>query len=90
MISTCICDTVIDLHPTSDQVEFAKEYLAEAGLNSGFVAVDSSGGAVMDGVFSAIWVDKDSALAAFSTRVYGTVMFRIYVDGHFHVIDELE
>lgn len=96
-------DFKANFRPTNEQIEYAKEYLAESGLGSLIVAVIFPGKqrgiwtegqtrkAVMDQSLPAIWVDRDSALHAFDTLVinYGTTaMFRVYTDGHVHLVNE--
>lgn len=99
--------TAVDLEanfrPTDEQIDYAREYLAESGIDSMIVAVFFPGKqrgiwtegqthkAIMDESLPAIWVDRDSALDAFDTLItsYGTVaMFRVYTDGHLHLVDE--
>ena len=96
-------DFEVNFCPTDEQTEYAKEYLAESGLDSLIIAVTFPGKqrgiwtegqtrkAVMDQSLPAIWVDRDSALHAFDTLIinYGTTaMFRVYKDGHVHLVDE--
>lgn len=87
--------------PTSEQVTFAQEYLAETGLDTVMVAVNFPGKeygiwlngqvreAVMDGSRPAIWTDRDSALYAMEHGVAGNAIFRVYADGHSHCVMEL-
>jgi hypothetical protein len=87
--------------PTDEQVEYVKEYLAESGLGSLLVAVDFPGKlrglwfedqerhAIMDGGLPAIWVDRDSAMDAFDKGLAGNAIFRVYADGHVHLVDEV-
>jgi hypothetical protein len=75
--------------PTSEQVEYAKEYLAESGLGSLIVAVSQTHEAIKDGGLPAIWVDRDSALFAFETGSAGSALFRVYADGHVHLVDQM-
>lgn len=73
---------------TEEQISYAMEYLAESGLSSLIVAVNTFGEAIMDGGLPAIWVDRDSALYALETGLAGDALFRVYVDGHTHLVDE--
>jgi hypothetical protein len=99
-MTSSITEFVAGFQPTDEQISYAVEYLAESGLSSLIVAVDFPGKvrgiweegqgreAVMDGGAPAIWVDRDSALAAFETGKIGNALFRVHADGHTHLVDE--
>lgn len=100
MTNTTNIDFQIGFCPTDEQIAFACEYLAETGLESLLVAVNFPGKqrgvwtegqtreTVLDGIFPAMWVDRESAFHAFDTGNYGNAMFRVYRDGNAHLVSE--
>lgn len=86
--------------PTNQQLKYAQEYMAEAGLTVVFVTANYPGKqrgvwvegqtceTVMDGAFPALWTDRRSALKSFDTGNYGNALFRVFVDGQYSLVDE--
>jgi len=86
--------------PTPEQVEYAAKYASDFKLDSVFVPVNFPGKqrgvwtegqpreVVMEGNYFALWVDRNNALDAFDLGRYGNALFRVYANGHVHLVDE--
>lgn len=99
-MTTITTDFETRFRPTADQILFAMDYLAESGLSSVMVSVNFPGkqsgiweeGQVVEPVMDRgepmIWTDRDSALFALDTGSFGNALFRVYANGHCHLVDE--
>jgi hypothetical protein len=87
--------------PTPDQLAYAAKYATDHGLKDGvFVLVNFPGKqpgvweygqtreAVMCGSVYSLWVERDNVLRLLNNRNCGNAAFRVYPDGHFHLVDE--
>lgn len=102
MITETIADfknETTTFRPTNCQIEESCEYLKDTGLSSIIVAVSFPGMqsgewkeglvglTVMEGSFMAVWIDNESAEEWLNKSPAGTVLFRIWDDGCYKVVD---
>lgn len=87
--------------PLPDQLAYATKYATDHKLNDGvFVLVNFPGKqrgvweygqtreAVMCGSAYSLWVERQNALDVLDLGNCGNAVFRVYPDGHFHLVDE--
>jgi hypothetical protein len=100
-MNSTVIDFETSFRPTDEQIASASEFIAETGVASVLVAVCFPGKqrgiwvegmiglAVMDGPSRfAMWTDRGSAMTDFDSGRFGNAIFRVYPDGHTHLVDE--
>ena len=96
-----IADEQANFGPTPEQLTYAAKYATDHKLNDGvFVLVNFPGKqrgiwtygqareAVMCGSQFSLWVERQNALDVLDLGNCGNAVFRVYPDGHFHLVDE--
>ena len=95
-----MADEQANFGPTPEQLAYAVKYATGHKLDSVFVLVNFPGKqrgiweygqtreAVMCGSAFSLWVERQNALDVLDIGNCGNAVFRVYQDGHFHLVDE--